>query len=201
MGGGHALRCGGVEYLARAGVEFWRIQALLRLSSGAIVHYLDYAHISYLNTISSEAAAGRSLTVFRDELAVLKALADKGQAEYTDLANAIENTKKTSAQIDVPVADAILLQPTTTGPPSSPPLKFIIATHATGKTRIRDKRFPTLTLCGWAWAMRKAAFPSASPSGAEPCDRCWSKRKSSSSSLEASRSGSSRSSSSSTGES
>ena len=59
--GGHALRRGGVQYLAKASVEVWRIQALCRHSSDAIKHYLDDALNDGLADIAQTAAAGRSL--------------------------------------------------------------------------------------------------------------------------------------------
>eukprot|EP00974_Lingulodinium_polyedra_P045077 4323512-Lingulodinium_polyedra.AAC.1 len=38
--GGHALWRGGVQYLGKSGVGVWRIQALARHSSSAILGYL-----------------------------------------------------------------------------------------------------------------------------------------------------------------
>ncbi len=71
--GGHALRRGGAQHLARSGVEVWRIQALARHSSAAILKYVENAHIPTLNSLAAEAAAGRSIAALRDELRTLRA--------------------------------------------------------------------------------------------------------------------------------
>ena len=71
--GGHALRRGGAQHLARAGVEVWRIQALARHSSSAILKYIESAHIVTLKSLAGEAAAGRSIAALRDELRALRA--------------------------------------------------------------------------------------------------------------------------------
>jgi integrase len=58
--GGHALRRGGAQHLAASGVDIWRIQALARHSSDAILRYLDGVHTRNLGN-TADAALGRSL--------------------------------------------------------------------------------------------------------------------------------------------
>jgi len=88
--GGHALRRGGAQYLAESGVEVWRIQALARHSSAAILLYLGDSHISSLRTLSAEAAAGRSLDAVREELRVLHALVAQGKRQQADVDAALQ---------------------------------------------------------------------------------------------------------------
>ena len=51
----------------------WRIQALARHSSSAVLKYIEQAHITTLTGLAAEAAIGRSLEGLRAELRVLKA--------------------------------------------------------------------------------------------------------------------------------
>jgi integrase len=44
--GGHAMRRGGAQYLAAAGVDVWRLQALARHSSSAILASIEKKHTS-----------------------------------------------------------------------------------------------------------------------------------------------------------
>ena len=71
--GGHALRRGGAQYLAASGIDVWRIQALARHSSSAILTYLDGIHAKHLGNIAAEAELGRSLQGLREELRLLQA--------------------------------------------------------------------------------------------------------------------------------
>jgi hypothetical protein len=72
--GGHAMRRGGAQYLAAAGVDVWRIQALARHSSAAILAYIEKAHVPTLKSISVEAASGRQQHALATEVAKLKEL-------------------------------------------------------------------------------------------------------------------------------
>ena len=49
---GHCLRVTGAVYLARAGVDIWRIMALGRWGSDAIKLYIRNAHVASLGTIT-----------------------------------------------------------------------------------------------------------------------------------------------------
>ncbi len=66
--GGHSLRRGGAQYLARCGVDVWRIQALARHSGSAILIYLDGVQAESLGNVAAEASLGRDLGNVREEL-------------------------------------------------------------------------------------------------------------------------------------
>ena len=66
--GGHSLRRGGAQYFGEAGVDVWRIQALARHSSTAILRYLADSHIPQLTHLAAEAALARDLRALREEL-------------------------------------------------------------------------------------------------------------------------------------
>ena len=70
--GGHSLRRGGAQFLGRAGVEIWRIQALARHSSAAILLYLADAHVPATASIAAEAGYQRSLAVVQEQLQALQ---------------------------------------------------------------------------------------------------------------------------------
>ena len=71
--GGHAARRGGAQFLARSGVEVWRIQALARHSSDAILLYIESTHVDSCSGIASEAVLQRSLDQLREEVSLLRA--------------------------------------------------------------------------------------------------------------------------------
>ena len=73
--GGHALRRGGAQYLARSGVDVWRIQAMARHSTSQILTYIEGEHFATLNSIPMEAALHRDLENARMELSHLRAQA------------------------------------------------------------------------------------------------------------------------------
>jgi hypothetical protein len=77
--GGHSLRRGGAQYLARAGVGIWRIQALARHSAIAILGYVADAHISSLSTIASEPTTGRAFESLRGEFRALQGGGDRAR--------------------------------------------------------------------------------------------------------------------------
>ena len=80
--GGHALRRGGVQYLGASGVDIWRIQALARHSSSAVLGYLADSHRSQLSTVALEATLQRALDTVRLELHLLQASATAARAAY-----------------------------------------------------------------------------------------------------------------------
>ena len=76
--GGHTLRRRGAQYPAGAGVDIWRIQALARHSSCAILGYIENAHVPALRNIASLAAQGESYAALAKEVAELKEKITKG---------------------------------------------------------------------------------------------------------------------------
>jgi len=107
--GGHALRRGGAQYLAKAGVEVWRIQALCRHSSDAIKHYLDDALNEGLSDIAQAAAAGRSLQSVRSELRSLVAAVAAGSAPADTLHDALHEGQADRSRPLLPIYAADVL--------------------------------------------------------------------------------------------
>ena len=81
--GGHSLRRGGAQHLARSGVDIWRIQALARHSSSAILLYLHGVQAESLGNIAAEALLGRSLHNVREELEGLRAQLESHKLDVT----------------------------------------------------------------------------------------------------------------------
>eukprot|EP00969_Alexandrium_andersonii_P055924 2464859-Alexandrium_andersonii.AAC.1 len=73
--GGHALRRGGAQFFGAAGVDIWRIQALARHSSGAILGYLQDSHLATLSNVALEAVLQRDLAQLRADVTALRAQA------------------------------------------------------------------------------------------------------------------------------
>ena len=107
---GHTLRVTGAVFLASAGVDIWRIQALGRWGSEAIRLYLRDAHCKTLGTISLEAKMGRSLEQSRAEL---MALQSQAKAMRTSLAEAMTSSRieivEEARKLQIPLTDSDLL--------------------------------------------------------------------------------------------
>ena len=126
--GGHALRRGGAQFLARAGVEVWRIQALARHSSDAILGYIENVHVQCLNNVAAEAYVGRSIDTLRHEANVLRAVAATCQAPEPS-APARAPSPEASAQ-------AAPCAPAQAPPPCAPAQGYIVATGTHGKAPV-----------------------------------------------------------------
>eukprot|EP00969_Alexandrium_andersonii_P045421 1994283-Alexandrium_andersonii.AAC.1 len=74
-GGGHVLRRGGAQFLGAAGVDIWRILALARHSSAAILCYLQDSHVASLSNMALEATLQRDLSQLRAEVMAMRAQA------------------------------------------------------------------------------------------------------------------------------
>jgi hypothetical protein len=177
--GGHALRRGGAQYLARSGVEVWRIQALARHSTGVILTYIENAHISTLTSIAQEAAAGRTIEVVRSELLAMQAEVARGRTQRDELRTQVQQLlapKPNMPAIAVPVE--VLAPPALVplaGPQEAcPEAKFILGLRSHGRLHRRHRKSPGLTLCGWAWARCGSASPAMDRLGAQPCALCFS---------------------------
>ena len=173
--GGHALRRGGVQYLGRSGVEVWRIQALARHSSSAILGYLEGSHISTLNTVAAEAATGRTLDTVRRELALLQAEVASGAKNRADIDAALREPQGPSqASVSVPVsADNLLENPPAANPASAAAHPYILSTLPRGKLHCRHPLVQGLTRCGWAWGRHAAAWEVAEDFLAPKCLKCF----------------------------
>ena len=174
--GGHALRRGGVQYLAKAGVEVWRIQALCRHSSDSIKHYLDDALNEGLADIAQTAAAGRSLHSVRDELRTLAAAVAAGTASVNTLQGALHEGHASPGRPLLPIHTSDVLAYDSPAPPRptvEPKAGFIVPKRANGKVHVRDLALPSSTLCGWAWEKSGTAAPSQSAGTHTRCVKCW----------------------------
>lgn len=174
--GGHALRRGGAQYFAAAGVELWRIQALARHSSAAILGYLDQAHVAALGSVASEAAAGGRIRDLRCELQSLRTrirqahMASPVQLEAPAEVVAQAPNSRSSIRVPLRAQDLVPLRPAAApGPPaasSMPP--FILG----GLAHRRDPSRPEWTLCAWHWTASRTAQAAQSPGDALACLRC-----------------------------
>ena len=97
--GGHAARRGGAQYLARSGVEIWKIQALARHSSDAILLYIEDTHVQSMHSLAAEATLGRSIEMLRDEVSQLKGVAAKEAAKLA--------CKEAPSLVNVDLADVV----------------------------------------------------------------------------------------------
>ncbi len=172
------MRRGGAQYLARSGVEVWRIQALARHSTGVILTYIENAHIGTLTSIAQEAAAGRTIEVVRSELLAMQAEVARGRTQRDELRTQVQQLLAplpNTPAIEVPVE--ILAFPALAPPPgpqeACPEAKYILGLRSQGRLHRRHRSTLGLTMCGWAWARCGAAAPAADRLGAQPCAMCF----------------------------
>ena len=168
--GGHAWRRGGAQGYARAGVELWRIQALARHSSSAILGYVEGAHVMAMTGIAAEAAIGRSLAAVRAELAMLKARVaeergpleqalSRGSPQDALIPLALEDVAQ-EALPDVLPTDAALAA----GEPA-PAKSFVASTRKGGKIHVVDPSGGRVALCGWKFRFTTEFEISSCPRG------------------------------------
>ena len=171
--GGHAMRRGGAQYLASAGVDVWRIQALARHSSSAILIYLGNSIVASLGNIAAEAAAGRSLASVQDELRLMKQQLEQSSNDWQQRLQAALPPSGSSALVPIRAEDVLDLSvpdPVALSDPASFP--YVLGTYAHSKMHIRDTSQPSLTYCRWQWSIHAKAVPSAFIQGAPLCQRC-----------------------------
>ena len=170
--GGHALRRGGAQYLGRSGVEVWRIQALARHSSSAILGYLGDSHISSLSSVAAEAAAGRSLAAVRAELTALQREVEAGRRPPEAVAAALAPPPGgPGAGVVVAVRPADCRRPPAGRPPA---VGFVLSRRPHGRLHRPHRWVAGLTECGWAWERHEAAaFLVQVRAGAPDCIRCF----------------------------
>jgi hypothetical protein len=176
--GGHSLRRGGAQYLARSGVDVWRIQALARHSSSAILLYLDGVHADSLGNIASEASLGRSLFNVREELGALRAQLERHKADLIPSLN--EALPVASSKIIIPICASEIVdlsQPRSSGPS---PLEvtsvvshpFVLSSRAGGRSHRRDPSAPDKAMCGWRWSNHPGALLVSSDDKGLGCTKC-----------------------------
>ena len=165
--GGHAFRRGGAQYLAQQGIDVWRIQALARHSSTAILAYLEESNLASLKGLSTDAALGRSIESVRAELAVLTAEARSSRFQSMSIC-APQAT--TAAQTAVFTSQDEVILPET--PEVAGSHEYVVNTLPAGKVHIINPRCSHMTYCRWAWRDSKHHIVAKSPQGFRPCIKC-----------------------------
>ena len=156
----------------------WRIQAMARHSSTAILRYLDDSHHSRLQDIAAEAALSNRLEELQHQVDALQAA---GQPHLP-----LPAAPPEALPIELAPQDLLTEPPRQTLFTAAPGdtalcLPFVISTHRTGRAHKRDPSNPSFALCGWAWAASGAYRLSVDPFGPEPslavpyCRACSSK--------------------------
>ena len=151
----------------------WRIQALARHSSSAILIYLGNSIVSSLGNIAAEAAAGRSLSSVQDELRLMKQQLEQSSHDWQQRLHAALPVTGTTALVPVRVEEVLdleVLGTTALQDPESFP--YVLGTYANSKMHIRDTSQPSRTFCRWHWSIHARAMPSAFIQGAPLCKRC-----------------------------
>ena len=168
--GGHAMRRGGAQYLAASGIDVWRIQALARHSSHAILGYLDGIHANHLGNIAAEAELGRSLQGMREELRLLKSSASSAQAPD---ANALVALPPTQLQVATIPDEVVAAPPLPREQRPLPKGEYVYAQAPGAKVHIRRPTEPTRTWCNWQWTRQpKAQVSETTWDGKPMCIRC-----------------------------
>ena len=140
---GHAMRRGGAQYLAAAGVDIWRIQALARHSSAAVLLYIEKAHVPTLKSISIEAASGRQQHALTIEVARLKELL----------------CERLRAR---PRQETTISQSTS---PDNIKVKWICMQKQNGKAHTKSRTSPGTAMCKWPWAQAAKVIHCKDPFG------------------------------------
>ena len=159
------MRIGGVQHLAACGIDVWRIQALARHSSNAILAYLDGVHTRNLGNIAAEAALGRSLATMRAELKALQEHASRA-ATKADLSRAIASSASPRACTK---PEEVLLEHAP-APEGTGDAEFVTAPG--GKVHIIRHTSPSLTWCNWHWPRHGRAKTFAKEPAGDMCKRC-----------------------------
>ena len=175
--GGHSLRRGGAQYLARCGVDAWRIQALARHSGSAILLYLDGIHAESLGNIAAEASLGRDLNNVREELKALRAqLLGRKHIVSDTLEEALPKDKGTVV-IPFTVSD-ILTLPVANTVPSASDMEcytanpFVLSSRLAGKCHRRNPNIMGGAWCMWGWSLQRGAILVANDKTGLGCTNC-----------------------------
>ena len=172
--GGHAWRRGGAQYFAAAGVEVWRIQALARHSTSAILGYIEGMHVKAMSNLAAEAAIGRSLAAVRTELEQLQASVSR---EKLSLDCLDEPSASSAALVPLALEDVLPDSPDPaacsegSGPAAAPDgakWSYVTSTRKGGKVHTISLAGGRKSLCGWSYAYTTFFAVSPSPLGPDP---------------------------------
>jgi hypothetical protein len=144
--GGHSLRRGGAQFLAAAGIDVWRIQALARHSSMAILRYIENAHLTTLSSISTDASSGAAQNKFIKDVKSLKELVTK-----TLCSQELESAKTREESSAVKVVTRV---------------KYVANLRKEGRVH-KLSPMKGITLCKWPW--RNSPFARLCESALGPC--------------------------------
>ena len=177
--GGHALRRGGAQFLARKGVPIPLIQAMARHSSGAIFGYIENEHVDNVKYISSmasgcNAAPSTPSGVIGFGSSAMPATPSGAAATDERFAELARQIAALQAMIVSPVSPpcTTFSLARTHGPGLCAP-EFVLSTRPRGKVHRKDPYLAGVTQCGWAWARCGQAMPSADKAGAPACSHCF----------------------------
>ncbi len=168
--GGHAMRVGGIQYLATCGIDVWRIQALARHSSNAVLIYLNGVHARNLGNVASDTAVlGTTLQDMRSQIKMLQEHASRS-ATKEDLSSAL---RAPSNSLSIACTPFEVCPDLSAAPPPPPAAgEYISSCGPGGRVHIRRRDTPTTTWCGWQWTLHKrASVHDAAPDGLM-CIRC-----------------------------
>ena len=165
--GGHSLRRGGAQYLAQQGIDTWRIQALARHSSSAILAYLEEANLVSLRGLSTDAALGRSIESVRAELANLAA---STRATHLEKLQESPQGEKTAAKASLRTSLGDLLHQEQMLPAGAE--RYVVNTRPEGKVHVIRPDAAAITYCRWAWESSSHHLKAHSPLGFRQCTKC-----------------------------
>jgi hypothetical protein len=152
--GGDSLRRGGAQYLATSGVDVWRIQALARHSSSAIIGYIESLHAQQLGNLAAEATLGRDI-------------------KNRCAAFALPSPPSVGKPLNTHHPSRCLQPPTPPpAPPTMPPLSdfpSVLSARTGGRVHVRSKM---RTRRGWAWTRHEHAVLLADTDAGLRCLRC-----------------------------
>ena len=177
--GGHALRRGGAQFLARKGVPVPLIQAMARHSSGAVYGYIENEHVENVKYISSMASGSNAapstpsgvIGFGSSAIPATPSGATASDERFSELARQIAALQ---ALIVSPVSPpcTTFSQARTRGPGPCA-VEFVLSTRPRGKVHVNDPYLAGVTRCGWAWARCGQAMRSADRAGAPECSHCF----------------------------
>ena len=170
--GGDALRRGGAQHLAAAGIDVWRIQALARHSSNAILGYLDGVHARNLGNIAAEASMGRSIDSIRSELRALSDRVTREQAKV-HLSSCMPASVAPAVALDpLEVLPELASKPLFSSSPEDDNSGYVISRGPRGRAHLRKHGNPDRTWCGWWWNAASGATLSQTTGDCTVCAKC-----------------------------
>ena len=164
------MRVGGIQYLATCGIDVWRIQALARHSSNAVLIYLNGVHARNLGNVASDTAVlGTTLHEMRSEIKRLQEHASRS-ATKEDLSSALRPPANSLSIACTPAEVCPDLSAAPPPPPSNG--EYVSSAGPTGRMHIRREDAPATTWWGWRWTLHeRASVHDTAPTGLM-CIRC-----------------------------